>query len=109
MSAEHSSPNEKTNLDVVNTICELLESYNPPAKNFAYKDLITHVTDRPGHDFRYAVDTTKIENDLGWQPRETFESGLQKTIEWYLNNQDWCEAVSGDYEKRQRLGLKSIK
>ncbi len=101
--------NEKTNLDVVNTICDLLESYNPPAKNFHYKDLITYVTDRPGHDFRYAIDTSKIEAELGWKPLETFESGLQKTVEWYLENGDWCEAVSGDYKSRARLGLKSAK
>lgn len=100
---------EKTNLDVVHTICALLESHNPPKRDFAYKDLISHVEDRPGHDFRYAVDTSKIERELGWKPLETFESGLQKTIEWYLNNREWCDAVSGDYKDRQRLGLKSVK
>lgn len=97
--------NEKTNLDVVNTICELLESYNPPPRNFTYKDLITYVDDRPGHDFRYAIDTSKIERELGWEPQETFESGLEKTVEWYLSNQAWCDAVSGDYDQ-ERLGLK---
>mgnify|MGYP003790236475 CR=1 FL=1 len=100
--------NEKTNLDVVNTICELMESYNPPARDVKYKDLITHVADRPGHDFRYAIDTSKIERELGWQPQETFESGLQKTVEWYLANQAWSDAVAGEYSQ-ERLGLKSVK
>ena len=100
--------NEKTNLDVVNTICDLLESYNPPARDSSYRDLIQHVADRPGHDFRYAVDTSKIERELGWQPQETFDSGLAKTVEWYLSNQDWCKKVAGNYSQ-QRLGLKSIK
>ena len=100
--------NEKTNLDVVQTICDLMESFNPPARDFAYRDLITHVTDRPGHDFRYAIDTSKIERELGWQPQETFESGIEKTVEWYLSNQAWCEAVSKDYSQ-ERLGLKTVK
>lgn len=100
--------NEKTNMDVVTTICSLLESHNPPAKDFRYADLIEHVTDRPGHDFRYAVDTSKIERELGWQPQETFESGLQKTVEWYLSHQAWCDSVAGNYDQ-QRLGLKTIK
>ena len=100
--------NEKTNLEVVQTICDLMESFNPPAKDFAYRDLITHVTDRPGHDFRYAIDTSKIERELGWQPQETFESGIEKTVEWYLSNQEWCEAVSKDYSQ-ERLGLKTVK
>lgn len=98
--------NEKTNLEVVNTICSLLENHNPPNRDFHYKDLITHVQDRPGHDFRYAVDTSKIERELGWKPQETFETGMAKTVEWYLGNQAWCDAVAGDYSQ-QRLGLKS--
>ncbi len=100
--------NEKTNLEVVDTICSLLERFNPPARDFHYKDLITHVEDRPGHDFRYAVDTSKIERELGWKPQETFETGMAKTVEWYLSNQTWCDAVTGDYSQ-QRLGLKSAK
>lgn len=100
--------NEKTNLDVVQTICDLMEAFNPPAKNFNYRDLITHVTDRPGHDFRYAIDTSKIERELGWQPEETFESGIEKTVAWYLSNQAWCEAVSTGYSQ-ERLGLKTVK
>jgi dTDP-glucose 4,6-dehydratase len=100
--------NEKTNLEVVDTICSLLEGFNPPATEFRYKDLITHVEDRPGHDFRYAIDTRKIERKLGWKPQETFETGMAKTVEWYLGNQTWCDAVSGGYSQT-RLGLKSAK
>ena len=96
--------NELTNLQVVHTICDLLESLNPPAKDFQYRDLITHVTDRPGHDFRYAIDTSKIERELGWTPQETFETGIAKTVEWYLSHREWCEAVAGGYTQ-QRLGL----
>ena len=76
--------NEKTNLEVVDTICSLLEGFNPPATDFRYKDLITHVEDRPGHDFRYAIDTSKIERKLGWKPQETFETGMARTVQWYL-------------------------
>jgi dTDP-glucose 4,6-dehydratase len=100
--------NEKTNLEVVDTICSLLEGFNPPATDFRYKDLITHVEDRPGHDFRYAIDTRKIERELGWKPQETFETGMARTVEWYLSNQTWCDAVSGGYSQT-RLGLKSAK
>ncbi len=99
--------NEKTNLEVVETICELLEKHVPekPTGLQNYKDLITFVKDRPGHDIRYAIDATKIKNDLGWEPQETFESGMSKTIMWYLNNKDWWERVlSGDYQM-ERLGV----
>ncbi len=96
--------NEKTNLDVVETICDLVAALRPSADGFNYHSLITHVTDRPGHDFRYAIDCSKIERELGWTPRETFESGIEKTVAWYLTHQDWCAAVSGDYQQ-QRLGL----
>lgn len=92
--------NEKTNLQVVNKICEILESTNLNKSNGVkkYSDLIKFVDDRPGHDCRYAIDATKIKNDLGWTPKETFESGLKKTVEWYLQNDLWLERVlSGDY------------
>lgn len=92
--------NEKTNLQVVNKICEILESTNLNKSNEVkkYSDLIKFVDDRPGHDCRYAIDATKIKNDLGWTPKETFESGLKKTVEWYLQNDLWLERVlSGDY------------
>ncbi|EFM03088.1 GDP-mannose 4,6-dehydratase, partial [Neisseria meningitidis] len=80
--------NEKANIEVVKTICALLEELAPekPAGVARYEDLITFVQDRPGHDARYAVDTAKIRRDLGWQPLETFESGLRKTVQWYLDN-----------------------
>lgn len=100
--------NEKTNLDVVNAICDVLTELHPPGQNLSYHDLITFVEDRPGHDFRYAIDTTKINRELGWQPEETFETGLRKTVTWYLENREWCEAVSGSYSQ-ERLGLKSVK
>jgi dTDP-glucose 4,6-dehydratase len=81
--------NEKQNIEVVTTICELLDEIVP--KPTAYSEQITHINDRPGHDLRYAIDASKIQNQLGWQPKETFESGLLKTIHWYINNQDWWQ------------------
>ena len=98
--------NEKMNIDVVNTICELLEEFVPskPDGLANYKDLITYVKDRPGHDVRYAIDASKIERELGWKPEETFETGMRKTVEWYLNNKAWWERVlNGDY-KLDRIG-----
>ena len=98
--------NEKTNLEVVQTICDLLEELSPskPQGINKYRDLISFVKDRPGHDFRYAIDASKIERELGWVPEETFETGLRKTIQWYLDNRDWWERVlSGDY-RLERLG-----
>lgn len=93
--------NEKRNIDVVKTICALLEELVPTKPNGvgAYQDLITYVKDRPGHDVRYAIDANKMANDLGWQPEETFETGMRKTVQWYLDNQDWWQRVlSGDYQ-----------
>ncbi|OOR90187.1 dTDP-glucose 4,6-dehydratase [Moraxella caviae] len=93
--------NEQKNIDVVHKICELLEELAPnkPAGVAQYKDLITHVKDRAGHDVRYAIDAGKIERELGWRPAETFETGLRKTVLWYLNNQDWVQNVqSGEYQ-----------
>tara|TARA_B100000161_G_scaffold261135_1_gene229038 strand:+ start:749 stop:1786 length:1038 start_codon:yes stop_codon:yes gene_type:complete len=88
--------NTVTNIDIVNEICKILESSmcKKPRGVRKFKDLITFVEDRPGHDFRYAVDTTKIQRDLDWIPNETFESGLKKTVEWYINNLMWCQRVS---------------
>lgn len=94
--------NEQKNIDVVHKICELLEELAPnkPAGVAQYKDLITHVTDRAGHDVRYAIDASKIERELGWKPIETFETGLRKTVEWYLTNTEWVAHVqSGEYQK----------
>ena len=89
--------NEKKNIDVVLKVCELLDQLRPKATS--YSDQITYVQDRPGHDRRYAIDAAKIEKDLGWKPEETFETGLKKTVEWYLNNSEWVEHVkSGAYQ-----------
>lgn len=94
--------NEKQNLQVVQTLCEILQELVPKRVN--YKELITFVSDRPGHDRRYAIDASKIEEELGWRPEESFESGMRKTVEWYLNNENWCQNVlSGDYQLT-RLG-----
>jgi len=90
--------NEKTNLEVVQAICTILDELHPPGA--PHNKLITYVTDRPGHDKRYAIDATKIADDLGWRPQETFETGLRKTVAWYLENTDWVEGVtSGEYQK----------
>ncbi|SOY49109.1 dTDP-glucose 4,6 dehydratase, NAD(P)-binding [Cupriavidus taiwanensis] len=89
--------NEKTNLDVVHTLCDLLDELSPKATG-SYRDQITFVKDRPGHDRRYAIDARKLERELGWKPAETFESGLRKTVQWYLENQAWVQDVmSGEY------------
>lgn len=91
--------NEMTNLEVVHTLCDMLDQAQPKASG-SYRDQITYVQDRPGHDQRYAIDATKIERELGWKPAETFETGIQKTVQWYLNHQDWVEHVtSGEYKK----------
>lgn len=90
--------NEKANLDIVHTICKLLDELRPRADKKSYRELIAFVTDRPGHDRRYAIDARKIERELGWKPAETFETGIRKTVQWYLDNQDWVSRVqSGDY------------
>ncbi|MTD10021.1 dTDP-glucose 4,6-dehydratase [Acinetobacter sp. YIM 103518] len=93
--------NEKANLDVVHGICELLEELAPnkPEGVHQYKDLITYVKDRPGHDVRYAIDASKIQRELGWTPEESFETGLRKTVQWYLDNHEWVTHVqSGEYQ-----------
>lgn len=98
--------NEKQNIEVVRTICNLLEELAPnkPASVERYEQLITYVTDRPGHDLRYAIDAGKIERELGWKPAESFESGLRKTVLWYLNNTSWWQAVLDGTYKLERLG-----
>jgi len=102
--------NEKRNIEVVRTLCSLLEELvadQKPAGVARYEDLITFVKDRPGHDVRYAIDASKIANELGWQPEETFETGLRKTVDWYLNNKQWWQRVlNGDYQLA-RLGAES--
>ena len=91
--------NEKANLEVVHTLCDLLDELQPREDGKSYKNQITFVKDRPGHDRRYAIDATKISNELGWKPEETFETGIRKTVQWYLDNQDWVANVqSGEYQ-----------
>ncbi|MEO3879147.1 dTDP-glucose 4,6-dehydratase [Rheinheimera fenheensis] len=101
--------NEKQNIEVVHSICELMDELAPMHErgyplNTKHASLITHVTDRPGHDLRYAIDASKIERELGWKPEETFETGLRKTVQWYLNNKDWWQAVLDGSYKLERLG-----
>ena len=98
--------NEKQNIEVVRTLCSLLEELAPqkPAGLERYEDLITYVTDRPGHDLRYAIDASKIERELGWTPQETFDSGLRKTVQWFLTNKTWWQAVLDGSYALQRLG-----
>jgi dTDP-glucose 4,6-dehydratase len=99
--------NEQKNIDVVRGICALLEELAPqrPEGVANYADLITFVKDRPGHDLRYAIDAGKIERELGWVPEETFESGLRKTVQWYLDNREWCQRVQDGSYQGQRLGM----
>jgi len=91
--------NEKANLDVVHSLCAILDELSPRADGKPYKEQVTYVKDRPGHDRRYAIDASKIERELGWKPAETFETGIKKTVQWYLDNQSWVENVtSGAYQ-----------
>ncbi|SFN32744.1 dTDP-glucose 4,6-dehydratase [Izhakiella capsodis] len=100
--------NERKNIEVVRTICHILDEIFPNEKGgmtFSYKELITFVTDRPGHDYRYAIDAYKIKNQLGWIPLETFESGIRKTVQWYLNNELWWKKIHSVHHCDQRIGL----
>jgi len=97
--------NEKTNLQVVKTICSLLDQLVPDSPYKPHESLITYVSDRPGHDVRYAIDADKIARDLGWTPEETFETGMEKTIKWYLENDKWCQHVLDGSYQGERLGL----
>jgi dTDP-glucose 4,6-dehydratase len=96
--------NEKKNIEVVLTICELLEELAPEKPEGLSRDLILFVTDRPGHDTRYAIVASKVQDDLGWQPAETFETGMRKTVQWYLDNRHWWERVLSGAYKMQRIG-----
>ena len=98
--------NERRNIDVVNAICALLEepAPNKPPGVANYRDLIKFVKDRPGHDVRYAIDSSKIQQELGWQPDESFESGIRKTVIWYLENSRWCERVLSGAYRLGRIG-----
>ena len=97
--------NEITNLEVVKTLCGVLDELVPHSNFRPHEHLIQHVKDRPGHDRRYAIDPSKIQNQLGWKPKESFETGLHKTVQWYLNNNDWVERVMSGAYRGERLGL----
>ena len=96
---------EKTNLEVVEALCAVLDALRPDDPVVPHGELITFVEDRPGHDFRYAMDAAKLEKELGWTPSTDFEAGLRETVTWYLSNLDWCEAVTADSYAGERLGL----
>lgn len=102
---------ERPNIDVVHAICDLLDELRPSprspglAQHASYRDLVIHVPDRPGHDKRYAIDASRIQRELGWHPQETFETGIRKTVEWYLCNQEWCRRVQDGSYQRERLGI----
>ncbi|GGA86925.1 dTDP-glucose 4,6-dehydratase [Brucella endophytica] len=97
--------NEKKNIEVVHAICDVLDSITPREDGVSYRQQIRHVTDRPGHDRRYAVNADKLINELGWRPVETFETGIRKTVEWFVANREWCEAVQANRYDRRRLGV----
>ena len=97
--------NELKNIDIVNRVCSLMDEFYPQKYVEKYADLITFVKDRPGHDFRYAIDSSKIYNDLGWEPVESFETGIKKTVNWYLNNVKWWRRIQNKTYKQERLGI----
>ena len=99
--------NEIQNIDIVNTICRKMNEYHPRSHGESHEDLITHVKDRPGHDFRYAIDASKIQDELGWQPKENFRSGIEKTIRWYMDNKTWWKAIQDKTYRQERLGAAS--
>jgi dTDP-glucose 4,6-dehydratase len=96
--------NEIKNIDIVNTICSILDEMKLRSNGGSYTELIDYVMDRPGHDFRYAIDATKIKNNLGWQPKETFDTGIRKTIQWYLDNEEWWRKIQDGKYNQERLG-----
>jgi len=100
--------NEKTNLDVVHTLCHILDDMVPDSPHRPHESLISFVDDRPGHDRRYAIDASKIQNQLGWFPKESFETGLRKTVRWYLDNKIWTERVLSGAYQGERLGLEKL-
>jgi len=99
--------NERPNLEVVRTICALLDAKSPRKDGKSYSTQITFVADRPGHDRRYAIDCTKLQQELGWSPRESFETGLAKTVDWYLTHRAWCDDITSKKYSRERLGTKA--
>lgn len=100
--------NEKQNIEVVKTICKILDELQPETDSEPYESLITFVKDRPGHDVRYAIDASKIERELGWIPEESFDSGIRKTVQWYLDNLDWCRRVQDGSYQRERIGISAL-
>ncbi|CUH94487.1 dTDP-glucose 4,6-dehydratase [Propionispora sp. 2/2-37] len=96
--------NEKTNISIVHTLCDILDQKKPRSDGKSYREQIAFVKDRPGHDQRYAIDASKIQRKLGWVPQETFETGIIKTVDWYLNNLEWCRRVADGSYRRERLG-----
>jgi dTDP-glucose 4,6-dehydratase len=97
--------NEKTNLQVVHALCDILDELLPNSPHRPHRQLIHYVTDRPGHDLRYAIDASKIQRELGWKPQETFETGLRKTVQWYLTQQEWWQRIQNGSYQGQRLGM----
>lgn len=97
--------NEKTNLDIVHTLCDILDEQHPRSDSKSYREQIVFVKDRPGHDLRYAIDASKMQRELGWVPEETFETGIVKTVEWYLSHAVWCQRVTDGTYQRERLGI----
>lgn len=97
--------NELRNIDLVHTLCQILDKLHPASSGRSYQELITFVADRPGHDLRYAIDASKIKNQLGWTPKQDHQSGFEKTVQWYLNNRDWWQSILDGSYKLERLGL----
>lgn len=97
--------NEMTNMDIVHTLCDILDANRPRSDGKSFREQITFVKDRPGHDLRYAIDASKIQRELGWVPAETFATGIIKTVNWYLNNSEWCQRVTDGSYRRERLGM----
>ncbi len=97
---------ERTNLEVVDTLCGLLDELLPDSPHRPHGELKTFVADRPGHDRRYAIDSRKLQTELGWEPLESFESGMRRTVAWYLENRDWCRRVTDGSYRGERLGLR---
>jgi dTDP-glucose 4,6-dehydratase len=99
--------NEKPNIEIVKTICSLLDRKAPRADGKAYSAQITYVADRPGHDRRYAIDCRKLQSELGWAPRESFATGIEKTVDWYLKNRAWAAEITATRYARERLGVRA--
>jgi dTDP-glucose 4,6-dehydratase len=97
--------NERTNLEVVHALCDVIDELRPTTEGTSRRGLVEFVTDRPGHDLRYAIDAERIRTELGWEPAHDFDSGLKATVAWYLENQDWCDEVMRDRYDGSRLGL----